>query len=183
MTAWWRRQQRKPPKRSTATRRWQRAEEKKTELEDDVAKLTAKFDKAAATSAKLKEEVKELQAELAELAKLQAEMDKIRAEQNEAYLKAKADLELGLEGVRKALEVLRNYYGSAALLQDESKFGAFMQQPPLLEKHVKATGAGNSIVGILEVGESDFANNLVKEDAQETVIVLELWPSIEHLLN
>ena len=72
--------------------------------------------------------MKELQAELAELAELQAEMDKIRAELNEAYLKANADLELGLEGVRKALEVLRNYYGSAALLQDESKLGAFMQQ-------------------------------------------------------
>ena len=144
-----------------------KTEEKKTELEDDVAKLTAKFDKAAATSGKLKDEAKELQAELAELAKLQAEMDKIRAEQNEAYLKAKADLELGLEGVRKALEVLRNYYGSAALLQDESKFGAFMQQPPLPEKHVKATGAGNSIVGILEVVESDFANHLAKEETQE----------------
>ena len=57
-------------------------------------------------------------------------MDKIRAELNEAYLKANADLELGLEGARKALEVLRNYCGCAALLQDTSKFGAFMQQPP-----------------------------------------------------
>ena len=43
-----------------------------------------------------------------------------------------------------------------------------MQQPPLPEKRVKAIGAGSSIVGILEVGESDFANNLVKEDTQET---------------
>jgi len=144
-----------------------KTEEKKSDLEDDIAKLTAKIDKAAATSAKLKEEVKQLQAELAELAKLQAEMDKIRAEQHEAYLTAKADLELGLEGIRKALEVLRNYYGNAALLQDETKFGAFMQQPPLPEKHTKATGAGNSIIGILEVCESDFANNLAKEETQE----------------
>merc|ERR1719172_505814 len=109
--------------------------------------------------------MKQLQAEIAELAKLQAEMDKIRAEQHEAYLTAKADLELGLEGVRKALEVLRNYYGNAAFLQDEAN--AFMQQPPLPEKHVKATGAGNSIIGILEVCESDFANNLAKEETQE----------------
>merc|ERR1719453_950706 len=50
----------------------------KTELEDDIAALTAKIDKAAAASARLKEEVKELQAELAALAKSQAEMDKIR---------------------------------------------------------------------------------------------------------
>merc|ERR1719191_2646301 len=144
-----------------------KTEEKKSDLEDDIAKLTAKIDKAATTSAKLKEEVKQLQAELAELAKLQAETDKIRAEQHQAYLQAKADLELGLEGVRKALEVLRNYYGNSALLQDETKFGAFMQQPPLPEKHTKATGAGNSIIGILEVCESDFANNLAKEETQE----------------
>ena len=95
-------------------------EKKKTELENDVAKLTAKIDDAAATPAKLRKEMKERQAELAELAERQAEMDKIRAEPNETYPKANADLELGLEGVRKALEVLRNYYGSAAWLQDES---------------------------------------------------------------
>ena len=67
-----------------------KTEEKKTELEDDVAKLTAKIDDAAATPAELRKEMKELQAELAELAELQAEMDKIRAEVNEAYLKANA---------------------------------------------------------------------------------------------
>merc|ERR1719353_391053 len=82
-----------------------KTEAKKSELESDIASLTAKIDKAAAASAKLKEEVKELQAELAALAKEQAEMDKIRAEQNAAYKDAKADLELGLSGVGKALDV------------------------------------------------------------------------------
>merc|ERR1719182_732408 len=46
-----------------------KTEEKKSDLEDTIAKLTAKLDKAATTSAQLKEEVKELQAELAELIK------------------------------------------------------------------------------------------------------------------
>merc|ERR1719263_1104360 len=68
-----------------------KTEEKKSELEDDVAKLTAKIDKKTATSVRLKEEVKQLQAELAELAKLQAEMDNLRAEQHAAYLTAKED--------------------------------------------------------------------------------------------
>merc|ERR1719387_2575502 len=95
-----------------------KTEAKKSELEDEIAKLSAKIDKAAAASAGLKEDVKELQEQLAALAKEQAEMDKLRQEQNAAYLKAKADLELGLSGVRKALEVLRAYYESeAALLQ------------------------------------------------------------------
>merc|ERR1719311_115945 len=106
-----------------------KTEAKKSELEDDIASLTSKIDEAAAKSEGLKEDVKQLQEELAALAKLQAEMDKIRAEEHETYLKVKADLELGLEGVRKALEILRSYYGGeAALLQGQAG------QPPLPEK-------------------------------------------------
>jgi len=142
-----------------------KTEQKQTELEEDIASLTAKIDKAAARSAGLKEDVKELQAELAALAKLQAEMNKIRSESHADYVQAKADLELGLEGVRKALSVLRDYYGGAA---------AFVQQPAEVapqperpELHEKATGAGSSIIGILEVVESDFATNLAKEETEE----------------
>merc|ERR1719421_1551996 len=68
-----------------------KTETKKSELEDDIAKLTAKIDKAAATSAKLKEAVKELQADLAAIAKEQSEMDKIRSEEHDDYVAAKAD--------------------------------------------------------------------------------------------
>merc|ERR1719215_1157578 len=143
-----------------------KTEEKKSELEDDTAKMTSKIDSAAAKSAELKEEVKELEAELAALTKEQAEMDKIRQEESADYQTAKADLELGLSGVRKALGVLRDYYGSASLIQD-GKFDAFMQQPPVPEKHSKAAGAGTSIISILEVVESDFATNLAKEDSEE----------------
>merc|ERR1711972_917422 len=112
-----------------------KTEQKQTELEEDIAKLTSKIDTAASRSAGLKEDVKELQAELAALAKLQAEMDKIRADSHAAYVQAKADLELGLDGVRKALSVLRDYYGSSA---------ALLQQPAKPELHEKATGAGES---------------------------------------
>merc|ERR1719414_2670804 len=148
-----------------------KTEEKKTELEEDISKLTSKIDVAAAKSAGLKEDVKRLQAELAALAKLQAEMDKIRVDSHAAYVEAKADLELGLDGVRRALGVLRDYYGSAsasaALLQNDADLHALMQQPASPELHSKATGAGSSIIGILEVVESDFAANLAKEETEE----------------
>merc|ERR1712029_335580 len=91
-----------------------KTEFKKGELEDDIAKATSRIDQAAAKSAQLKAQVKELEAELAALAKAQAEMDKIRMETHGEYEQAKADLELGLTGVRKALVTLRDYYGSAA---------------------------------------------------------------------
>merc|ERR1719434_605876 len=91
-----------------------KTEAKKGEIEEDIAKLSTKIDQASAKSTSLKEEVKKLQAELAALAKSQAEADSIRAEGHSDYTASKADLEEGLAGVRKALGVLRDYYGSSA---------------------------------------------------------------------
>merc|ERR1719333_1693104 len=85
-------------------------------------------------------------------------MDSMRQEEHADFVDAKATLEQGLDGVRKALGVLREYYGAAFLQQ---------QQPPLPEKHEKASGAGNSIIGILEVCESDFAKNLAERETSE----------------
>merc|ERR1719408_1131458 len=138
-----------------------KTEAKKSELDDTIAKLTNKIDRAASRSAALKEEVVELEAELAALAKTQSEMDSIRAEENANYKVASAELKQGLTGVRKALGVLRDYYGSAAALVQED-------QPAPPQQHAKAGGAGGSIINILEVCESDFAANLAKEESEES---------------
>jgi chromosome segregation ATPase len=141
-----------------------KTEAKKAEIEEDLGKLSTAIDKASAKSTSLKEEVKKLQAELAALAKSQADADEIRAESHSDYTVAKADLEEGLAGVRKALGVLRDYYGSSAAMLQESNAA---QQPAAPETFEKATGAGTSITGILEVVESDFAKNLADVESAE----------------
>jgi len=145
---------------------------KKEELNFQISKLTAKIDKAAANSASLKDSVKQAQADLAALAKSQAEMDSIRREESAAYRQAKEDLSLGLSGVRKAIGVLRDYYGGASaagasMLQGTTDMTDIMGQPAMPVQHSKASGAGGSILDILEVVESDFAKNLASEETQE----------------
>merc|ERR550537_647313 len=86
-------------------------------------------------------------------------MEKLRQETNADFVKAKEDLQLGLSGVRKALGVLREYYGGGA--------AAFVQQPAAPKKHSKSQGSGESIINLLEVCESDFASSLSKEETEE----------------
>jgi len=121
--------------------------------------LSAKIDKAEATSAELKAEVATLEKELMDIAKMQADMDKARADEHAAFVQAKADLEQGLEGVQGAIRILREYYSSS----EES----FVQQPAMPEYHAKAAGSGTSIIGILEVIASDFSKSLAQETTTE----------------
>jgi len=137
-----------------------KTEAKKADLQDAVSKLTANIEQAAAMSAKRKYEVKELQQELAVLAREQAKLEQIRSEERAAYVQAKKDLELAVSGVQKALGVLRDYYGGASAFLD-------MDQPAKPEKHQQSTGAGQSIISMLEVIESDFSENLAKVEKEE----------------
>mmetsp|Transcript_152163 Transcript_152163/g.369553 ORF Transcript_152163/g.369553 Transcript_152163/m.369553 type:complete len:689 (+) Transcript_152163:81-2147(+) len=126
------------------------ANEKKADKDAEVEKLSIKIEQMSARSAKLKEEVAAVQSSLSELAQAQAEMDRMRIEEKEDYTQNKEDLEKGLEGVKLALKVLRDYYGQAA--------GA---------AHSAAEGAGASIVGLLEVCESDLSKSLAETVATE----------------
>jgi len=142
-----------------------KTEAKKVDLDDNIASLTSKIDKAKANSAGLKEDVKTLQAELKALMEEQTSLDEIRKTTHAAYVEAKDALDKGLGGVRKALEMLRGYYGGSALLQSGA---AFSMKQPKVPVHSAAGGAGSGIISMLEVVESDFAKNLAAEEKEES---------------
>merc|ERR1719326_1528166 len=86
------------------------ANAKKDDLTAESDKLSTKIAQDKAASTKLKEEVATLQQELAGMAKAKAEADKLRAEEKAAFDKNSAEMKMGIEGIKKALSVLKEYY-------------------------------------------------------------------------
>merc|ERR1719409_1223384 len=125
------------------------ANAKKDDLTAESDKLSTKIAQAKAYSAKLKEESTTLQKELASMASAKSDADKLRSEEKAAYEKNSDEMKQGIKGVKTALKVLRDYYSSDA------------------KSHAAAEGAGNSIIGLLEVCESDFTKGLTEMTADE----------------
>jgi len=124
---------------------------KKEEKEALIDKLTTKVDSAEARSAQLKDEVASLQKALAELAKSQLEMNKIRSDEKSTFETNKVDSEQGLEGIKVALKILRDYYA-----KDDAA-------------HDAAEGSATGIIGMLEVVESDLSKGLAEMSVAEGV--------------
>jgi chromosome segregation ATPase len=123
-------------------------EGKKADKDAQIEKLSTQMDKMTARSAKLKEEVAELQKSLSDLAKSQREMDTLRKEEHALFEKTSGELEKGLDGIKLALKVLRDYYNKA-------------------DKAHGASDAGSGIIGLLEVCESDFSKELAEVNSME----------------
>merc|ERR1719482_1461353 len=73
----------------------------------------------------------------------------MRSQEKATFTKNKADTEEGLDGVKMALKVLREYYAQEG------------------KAHSAAEGSSSSIVGLLEVVESDFSRGLAEMTAAE----------------
>jgi hypothetical protein len=121
---------------------------KKEDNEAAIKKLTTKIDQMSADSAKLKEEVAVLQEELASAAKSSAEAGKLRAEEKAIFEKNSGDLKKGIDGVKMALKVLKDYYAKDSA-------------------HGSSEGAGGGIISLLEVAQSDFEKDLAEMTAIE----------------
>merc|ERR1719183_1334078 len=119
---------------------------KKAEHETTIKKLSNKIDQATARSAKLKEEIAELQKGLSKLKASQLEMDKMRQAEKASFTASEAETSKGLDGIKLALKVLKEYYAK----NDSS-----------------SEGAAGGIVSLLEVCESDFSKSLAEMRASE----------------
>merc|ERR1740130_897764 len=122
---------------------------KKDDLTAESDKLSTKIAQDKSASAKLKEEVATLQNELAGMAKAKTDADNLRAEEKAAFDKNSAEMKQGIEGVKKALQVLKDYYAKGDAQGASSE------------------GVGNGIIGLLEVCESDFTKGLTEMTADE----------------
>merc|ERR1719362_927941 len=127
---------------------------KKAEKTAEINKLTTRLDQMSAKSTKLKGEVATLQSELSKLATSQAQMDKLRQQEKEAYTANRAEQAKGLEGVKLAMKLLREYYASDA-------------------SHDAASGAASGIIGLLETIESDMTKTIASLEFEEESAVNE----------
>jgi len=131
---------------------------KQEELGSGLETATARIDKANAKAAGMKDTISTLQKELVSLRKAQGEADQMRNKQHATYVKAKADLEQGVQGVGMALKMLRNYY---------EKKEALLQRPTLAAAHSSHKGTGDSVISILDLIEHDMNKELQTIRAEE----------------
>jgi hypothetical protein len=140
---------------------------KQADLSGKLEKSAARIQKAEAGKAKATEEMKHLSTEIAEIDAGQAKATMVRAEQHEEFLKASQDAKDSAAAVAKAIDVLSEYYSKAA---------SFVQVGVQSHTWQPALGGaksdvGSTIVSILENCESNFAQMLAEQEADEASAV------------
>merc|ERR1719379_2338559 len=130
---------------------------KQAELTASSDKSQVRIEKATATIAELKEQIKALQEQMAEMDAAQAEATALRNKEHEEYLKASKEYKDSAEAVAGAIAVLQDYYSS----------GSFVQSKQAPELGGAKTDIATTIMGMLEVAESDFTTLLAESEASE----------------
>jgi len=134
----------------------------KDDKEGRIAKLDARIEKAESAIAELTEGISVLSKELAEVNAAVTEATAIREEEKSVFMVADKDLSESQEACAAALEVLQEYYEG----------GSFMQVSAQTRTNTASEGNdGSGILGVLELAESDFAQNLAEVRSAEKVAV------------
>merc|ERR1719161_422922 len=129
-------------------------------IEGDLAAKT----KAESNIAKLEEEVQALMEEMSELSKALGEATELRNKEKAENTKALADATQGLEGTKKAMKILKDFYDNAFIQIKKSSD----DQPETFEGDFAGNqGAASGIIGQLDVIKSDFEAAIDKTKADE----------------
>jgi len=131
---------------------------KRNKLQADENKLSTRMERAQAGIANLKQQIADLQTALADIAASQKTMDQMRADEHVEFVKEEKDFQEGLRGIRGALQIVREYYQS---------MGSSLIQETATSVHSANSDAGQGIISILEVAESDFARSLAEAQSTE----------------
>merc|ERR1719191_1316258 len=140
------------------------SEEEKSMKMDQV---TARVDSAATKSAELQDKIKIVEKEVAAIDRDQAEATKLRGEEHAEYLKASTDYKDSADAVVAAIGVLKSYYDGGALLQVSSRIGAAVHEKAKTALKMKTRDA-DTVIGMLEVAESDFTKLMSETETEET---------------
>jgi hypothetical protein len=130
---------------------------KQADLTAKSDKSQVRIEKATAAIAELKTQIKTLQEQTAEMDAAQAEATSLRNKESEEFLKSSKDYKDSADAVANAIAVLQEYYSS----------GSFVQSKEEPELGGAKTDIATTIMGMLEVAESDFTTLLAEAEASE----------------
>merc|ERR1719201_3091106 len=134
-----------------------RLEKEAAEEADAKAFCDKETSESKAKQAELKEQIKALQEQMAEMDAAQAEATSLRNKEQEEFLKSSKEYKDSAEAVASAISVLNDYYSS----------GSFVQRKEAPELGGAKTDIASTIMGMLEVAESDFTTLLAEAEASE----------------
>lgn len=130
---------------------------KQTELAAKIDRNGVRIEKAAAKKAVLAQQVVELQGEVAQIDASQASATKIRQEEHAAAVTSGEEYKQAATSIADAMQVLQQYYAG----------GSFVQTSQAPTFGGNKSDAASTILGLLEVAESDFTRLLSEGEAEE----------------
>jgi len=149
-------------------------DKEQSNVEDNKAQISSK----EAEIAKLTQEIAELSRAIADNKKALKEATDLRQKESAENEKTVAEAEAGKEAVERALEVLKNFYEGAALLQrragyvppnsDREGKTVSDRAPEVFDSEYKGSqDASKGILGMLEVILTDFSRTITTVTAEE----------------
>lgn len=136
---------------------------KSTKTRDDKSAKSedyqTKIDSAQSSINQLATAIAELESEIKEIDAATAEATKVRQQEHADFLQSSSDFRESASAVAKAIEVLKDYYAGALLVQVSSSEAS--------SKSITSAQDGSAIVTVLELAEQDFTASLADCEATE----------------